>query len=232
MKNNTAPEDWLWLWWICGRVFSFLKVSVSAESLLKKKIIFHIILPATSDSLCKGGSSLYDRFKQNHAIQWNHQVIFSARWIWYANCGFTQGVHVSSCLSCDSNTFVPSSSQHFTPKSYTHLFSLRNANKSGVIIYMDNEIHWPDHWKFPQVDHFFSTLFNFWSFQRLFWSFSTLINFWKHLTIVFLNDYLILKTPFRKRVFPNILKVLYSPSKNSALEKKQPLEISTILKII
>jgi hypothetical protein len=41
---------------------------------------------------------------------------------------------------------------------------------------------------------------------------------------VFLNDYLILKTPFRKRVFPNILKVLYFPSKNSVLGKETTFE--------
>jgi len=55
----------------------FLKtVSLSAESLLKKKIIFHIILTLTSDSsLCKGGSSLYDRFKQNHLVlQYNETI--------------------------------------------------------------------------------------------------------------------------------------------------------------
>jgi hypothetical protein len=42
---------------------------------------------------------------------------------------------------------------------------------------------------------------------------------------LFLNDYLILKTPFRKRVFPNILKVLYFPSKNSAFRKETTFEI-------
>jgi hypothetical protein len=41
---------------------------------------------------------------------------------------------------------------------------------------------------------------------------------------VFLNDYLILKTPFRKRVFPNILKVLYFPSKNSVSGKETTFE--------
>jgi len=65
---------------------------------------------------------------------------FSARWIWWVNCGLTQGVHVSRCLSFESNTFVPSSSQHFTPKSYTHIFPLRNANKLGVIIYISSYI--------------------------------------------------------------------------------------------
>jgi hypothetical protein len=42
---------------------------------------------------------------------------------------------------------------------------------------------------------------------------------------VFLNDYFILKTPFRKRVFPNILKVLYVPSKYSVFGKETTFEI-------
>jgi hypothetical protein len=42
---------------------------------------------------------------------------------------------------------------------------------------------------------------------------------------VFLNDYLILKTPFRKRVVPNTLKVLYFPSsKNSVFGKETTFE--------
>jgi len=54
----------------------FLKtMSLSAESWLKKKIIFHIIFTVTSDSLCKGGSNLYDRFKQNHLVlQYNETI--------------------------------------------------------------------------------------------------------------------------------------------------------------
>jgi len=56
-------------------IFFFKTMSLSAESLLKKKIIFHIIFTVASDSLCKGGSSLYDRFKQNHLVlQYNETI--------------------------------------------------------------------------------------------------------------------------------------------------------------
>ncbi len=41
---------------------------------------------------------------------------------------------------------------------------------------------------------------------------------------MFLNDYLILKTPFRKRVFPNTLKVLYFPSKKCVFGKETTFE--------
>jgi hypothetical protein len=44
---------------------------------------------------------------------------------------------------------------------------------------------------------------------------------------LFLNDYLILKTPFQKGVFPNILKVLYFPSKNSVVGKKKKKKRNT-----
>ncbi len=41
---------------------------------------------------------------------------------------------------------------------------------------------------------------------------------------MFLNDYLILKTPFRKRVFPNTLKVLYFPEKKSVFGEETTFE--------